>query len=347
MLIPALFVADAIRSRLPQSANRYDVIIFSQRSEVGDLHLQWMAERGIEFRDDLDISDLMGLKKFSGRLTEATLMKLRLPQLLAGQYDRILYLDCDLTIYDDVGAIFSVDTGPFELGAVPSGRFLHELTDQARKETYDHFKAIGMTEPYRFFNAGVLYIDVAKWNASRLGERAIEYFRDNPELCQLPDEHALNAVLDGQFAELTLIWNMRPSRLRRAGHPFSRPVIVHHVGEDKPWRRYGYHKRLFPDLTAYRLYEAFLRGTPWNGWLDEQWNGKDFRDTIVWEIRRVSRRLRGKLNEPSAAQTLAAMEAARRYYMEGRFADIEQGIVDRGGGVLRLKTRAVSQRPAE
>src|SRR5688572_27212021 len=33
MLIPALFVADAVQSRQPDSSNRYDVIVFSQASE--------------------------------------------------------------------------------------------------------------------------------------------------------------------------------------------------------------------------------------------------------------------------------------------------------------------------
>ena len=242
-----------------------------------------MQERGIIFRDDMDMARLSGVKNFYGRLTAATLMKLSLAEHLAGEYDRILYLDCDLTIHDDVGRIFSLDTGNFEIAAVPSGRILVTLSEQKRREAVEHFRALGMTEPYRFFNSGVLYIDVAKWNRAKLGERALAYIRQNPDLCALPDEDALNAVLDGNIAEMTPVWNRRPRAGHRRGtHELVHPVIVHHAGPDKPWHRYGYRKRLFPDRSAYRLYEAFLKDTPWPDWLDRQWSAKDLLASLAW-----------------------------------------------------------------
>lgn len=337
MLMPALFVADSVRSRLPASANRYDVIVFSPPSDVTEVHRRWMHERGIILRDDMDMARLSGVKQFSGRLSAATLMKLALAEHLAGQYDKLLYLDCDLTIHGDVGRIFSLDTGSFAIAAVPAGRILIELSEKRRRETLDHFRALGMTEPYRYFNSGVLYIDVEKWNRARLGERALAYIGRNPELCVLADEDALNALLNGNIAELTPIWNARrPYRRSYDARPFVRPVIIHYSGPDKPWRRYGYGKRLFPDRSAYRLYEVFLENTPWPGWLDDQWSARDLWGSIRWEFKRISRRLRGKLDEPSRAQRKAQRDASRRYCAEENFVDVEQGLVERADGMLRL-----------
>ena len=53
-------------------------------------------------------------------------------------------------------------------------------------------------------------------------------------------------------------------------------------------------------------------------------------------MKRVSRRLRGKLDEPSAAQRKTHQEANRRFLAEGKFADVEQGIVEWSNGKLRL-----------
>ena len=193
--------------------------------------------------------------------------------------------------------------------------------------------------------SGVLYIDVAKWNRARLDDRALAYIKQNPDLCFLPDEHALNAVLDGHFAELTPVWNFRPAtRERRWAHGLARPVIVHHAGPDKPWRRYGYRKRLFPDRSAYRLYEAFLEDTPWPDWLDRQWSARDVWASFAWEMKRVSRRLRGKLGEPTAAQRKAYLEAVRRYYAEETFADVEQGIVEWRDGKFGLAEQVDADR---
>ena len=338
MLVPALFVADAARSRRDTSSNPYDVLVFSPPCEVTDVHARWMEQRGIIWRNDLDMSRLSGLKRLSGRLTGATLMKLSLAEHLSGQYGRLLYLDCDLTLHDDIGRIFSLDTGADEIAAAPAGRILIELSERRRRETLDHFRALGMTEPYRYFNSGVLYIDVAKWTRSGLGDRALAYIAQNPELCALPDEDALNAILDGAIAELTPIWNMRPpSRRRRSAYDIGRPVIVHYTGEDKPWRRYGRRKRLFPDRSAYRLYDAFLKNTHWHDWLDRQWSGKDLYFSAAWELKRLSRRLRGKLEEPSAAQRKAQFEAFQTICAQRALADLEQGLVERVDGRLQLK----------
>ncbi len=336
MLVPALFVASAVRRLSAGSPNGFDVVVFSQRSEVSDEHLRFMRERGIAFRDDIDMAPLSGIKKFHGRLTAATLMKLSLARHLAGEYDRLLYIDCDLTIHGDVGRLFSLDTGPFELAAAPAGRIVADLGARQRSEMHAHFRALGMTEPFRYFNSGVLYIDVAKWNRASLGERALAYIAANPELCILPDEDALNALLDGRIAELSPVWNMRPPASNLTGYRYARPVIIHYSGPDKPWKRYGFRKRLFPDRSAYRLYEAFLADTPWPRWLDEQWSAKDVYASAAWEMKRLSRRLRGKLGEPTAAQRRAYVDAVRANLRDGRFADVEQGIVVRVDDTLRL-----------
>jgi lipopolysaccharide biosynthesis glycosyltransferase len=344
MMIPALFVAEAVKSHSGASDNRFDTFIFAEPPEVTDVYQRWMEERDILLCDDMDLSRQQGVGKFSGRLSPATLMKLSLAEHLAGQYEKILYLDCDLTIHDDVASLFSLDTAPFALAAVPSGRILVDLSEKQRKELEDQFHDLGMTKPYRFFNTGVLYIDVARWNSENLGNRTLDFIRQNPDLCSLPDEHALNAILDGNIAELSPIWNMRPPpRWRKGALNIARPVIIHHAGDNKPWRRFCYGKGLFPDLTAYRLYKDFLRNSPWPKWLSEQWGWCDFYLNIRGEIGRIVRRLMGTLEEPSAEQRREYCEAVRRFYADERFVDVDQGIVIRENGKIRLKTRAAGR----
>jgi hypothetical protein len=47
----------------------------------------------------------------------------------------------------------------------------------------------------------------------------------------------------------------------------------------------------------------------------------------------------GTLEEPSAQHRRAFIDAVRRFYAEERFVDVEQGIVIRENGKLRLKTK--------
>lgn len=344
MLIPALFVADAVKSHSKSTDNSFDTIIFTEPSEVTAVHRNWMEQRGILLCEDMDMSRMFGVGTFMERLSPATLMRLLLPEHLSGRYDKILYLDCDLTIHDDVGAIFSLDTAPFVLAAVPSGRILVDLSEKQRKDFKDHCQSLGMSMPYRFFNAGVLYIDVERWNNQKLGERTLEYIRQNPDLCFLPDEHALNAVLDGNIAELSPLWNKRPAtRWLKVKMDVSRPVIVHYAGSEKPWRRFVYGKPLlFPDLQAYYLYKDFLNNSPWPRWLGEQWGWHDLYMNVRGEVGRILRwlRLRGEWGEPSAKQRQAYIKEVIRYYAEEKFADVEQGIVIRENGKFRLRNKS-------
>lgn len=347
MLIPALFVANAVKSHPATSDNRFDIIIFAEPSEVTGVHRSWMEQRGILLCEDMDMSRMRGVGIFQERLSAATLMKLMLAGHLAGRYDKILYLDCDLTIHGDISPIFSLDTAPLALAAVPSGRVWTGLNKKMRDDFNDHCHKLGMTNPYRFFNTGVLYIDVERWNGENLGERALEFIRHNTDLCSLPDEHALNAILDGNIAELSPMWNAAPRpRWYKSKTGNTGACIIHHMGEDKPWRRFAYGKPLlFPDLTAYRLYNNFLKDSPWPGWLDEQWGWHDLYMNIRGEAGRILRilKLRGTLEEPSAKQRKAYIKAVLKYYEEEKFADVEQGIVIRENGKLQLKNTVVNR----
>lgn len=337
MLIPALFVANAVQSLAAKIPDSFDLIVVAEPAEVTDTHRQWMEEHGILLCENLDTGRYDDIEITDKRLSPATLAKLFLAQHFAGRYEKILYLDADLTLHDDISAIFAVDTGEFALAAVPSGRIWAGGSAADRKTTEDHFHALGMTPPYRFFNTGVLLIDVGKWNTQDLGDRTVGFIRRNPDLCSLPDEHGLNGVLDGHLAELSPIWNMRPARHYSETIPaIVRPVIVHHAGGDKPWRRYGYGKRLFPDRTGYGLYESFIEDTPWPRWLDEQWSGRDLRKTITWEIRRFTRGLRGKSREPTRHQLRDYSDAFLRFCATHDFVDVDQGIVTRENGGLQL-----------
>ncbi len=115
------------------------------------------------------------------------------------------------------------------------------------------------------------------------------------------------------------------------------PVIIHYTGPDKPWKKFGYGKRLFHHREAFRRYEAFLRGSPWPSWLDDQWTYGDLHDNLVYELRLITRRLRRKTPlPPTRRQRRLYDEDFQLYCQEMRFADLEQGIVIREGGQLRL-----------
>lgn len=335
MLIPAFFVADAIRKAALPHGSAFDLIIFVPKDDVDTSHRAWAAQHAITLRHDIDISTVRDIVIRQSRLSTATLMKLLLAQHLAGRYEKILYLDADLVVENDVGALFGLDMGEFAVAAVPTRRTWAHVPDQERDWWLAHFRELGMTAPYRYFNTGVLLIHVETWNRQELTHRSIDFIRQNPDVCYLPDEDALNAVLDGKLLELSPIWNAPPSSRRIGSEEDLQPVIVHYIGPAKPWIRFKKGKRLFQDMAAYRRYREFLRDTPWPAWLGEQWTWSELLRAVAQETRESWKSSRRDGSVRSEAERQAV---GRRYYAETSFADVEQGITSRDGSRLRLAT---------
>ena len=138
------------------------------------------------------------------------------------------------------------------------------------------------------------------------------------------------------------MWNMRPlGRWRSKTFDIARPVIVHYAGPAKPWKRFAGEKQMFAHRSAYRAYEDFLRDTPWKNWLDDQWEFRDVLAGIRLEAKALRRLLRGRHPAGTRAGRRRYIEAFRQYCADGQFADVEQGLVTREGGMLRLKQSRV------
>lgn len=331
MMIPAMFVAKSILSKAGPGRNPFDVLVFAEEAEVTDVQREWMRTNGIGLRTDIDLSAYHGLFNPGNRISAATLTRLFLPSILEETHDRILYLDADLTIHGDVSRIFPLDLGDHAFAAVRSGTAFRK-GEKERAEKEAHFANLGMTKPYRYFNSGVLLIDIRKWLDRRISENAMEFLRTSFDKCYLPDEDALNATVDGDFCGMSPVWNMAPTRTpedyRRTG-PYM-PVILHHMGRAKPWRLFIRHRHMRIGWYYYGLYRDFLKDTPWRDWLAGNWTFGDFTRNLEWElvesVRRFTRR----------ADRRAFAEQRARYSREEPFADLEQGIVVRDGGVMRL-----------
>ncbi|WP_421854055.1 glycosyltransferase family 8 protein [Oricola sp.] len=331
MMVPAMFVASSVIAHLTPRSIPCDIVIVSEPSQATDAQRDWMRANGVVLREDADLSPHRAWFEPDSRLSPAVLIRLMLPELLKEEYARILYLDADLTIHDDVSQIFRLDTEGHAFAASRAGKvFPGGDVERLRAET--HFAELGMTRPFRYFNAGVMLIDTDLWNASDLGRRALRFVGDNLDICYLYDEDALNAVADGDFCQISTLWNNAPHNTpKQMAARGVWPAIVHHMGYFKPWRRFIRRRRNSASRYYHGLYRDFVNGTPWSDWLAGQQSLRDAGRFLEWRIAEVPRAVMHRRHRRAIA------EEVRRFWREERFADIEQGIVRREDGILRVK----------
>jgi len=133
--------------------------------------------------------------------TAATWLRLLAPELTAPASGRLLYLDCDIVVNDDLRPLFDIDLASHPIAA------FHEVANG-------------------FFNAGVLMIDLAKWRAANITAKTIDYARAKGDELVYLDQEALNAVIGLDYLPLDSRWNLQ----RREATAFATAAIVHFTG---------------------------------------------------------------------------------------------------------------------
>jgi len=158
---------------------------------------------------------------------------------LAAQYRRVCYLDGDIfLIWGSWADLFTLPETPFAVSAVASRSVWYTKPRARYGRRYRAALCPQMGD--RYFNAGVLLIDCAKYRTENISARALRFYADNPSLCVQSDQSALNAVLAGQWGELSPSWNWQTSANTYALLQDFCPRAVHFTGEMKPWNdRYG------------------------------------------------------------------------------------------------------------
>lgn len=147
------------------------------------------------------------------------------------QYEKFIYIDCDLIVLGDVSTLYQADLGDLPLGAVTDQgmayHIIHTPTD--RQYFYD---VLQLNDKHRYFNAGVLLINTKYWREHHVAQQCIDTMERFEKLLY-QDQCVLNVIFKNQVFYLDTAWNVT-----RDGDTSSLPLnphIIHYTGELKPW----------------------------------------------------------------------------------------------------------------
>jgi lipopolysaccharide biosynthesis glycosyltransferase len=150
---------------------------------------------------------------------------------MQGEYERILYLDADIFFHGgDLSALLNIDMSNLAVAAVRDSCQWIKPDKQTAV-----FKSLGIG-PKKYLNSGVMLFDVANYVAQDILAKCLHYGRTIQYAQRQHDQELINGVLQGNWAELSPIWNWQHP-IRSAYFEVMLPVaITHFIGPDKPWR---------------------------------------------------------------------------------------------------------------
>jgi len=210
--------------------------------------------------------------------SEATYYRITAARVLPTDLKKVLYLDSDIIVRRSLQEVW--DTG---------------LDGHALAAVEDGWRPPWLPSGAKYFNAGVLLINLDYWRIHNIYEKVIAFVKNNPDKVEHWDQDALNGVLVNCWLELPSIWNAQKRSQLAQG-----PAIVHFIGESKPWHWANTHP-LKHEYNKYRL------KTPWRRYRLEK------PPSLVDRLRALSRRSARVMLPVKLRQGLRAMlrQAAR------------------------------------
>jgi lipopolysaccharide biosynthesis glycosyltransferase len=203
----------------------------------------------------------------SGHITLAGYLRLFMAEYIPASVEKLLYLDCDIIVRKDIGALWAADIDDYLAAAVlepwyPTSSTMPHYIERDRR-------SLGFRPGDAYFNSGVMLVNLARWRSQNLLAKFLTCANQKYSSLTFWDQDILNCVLRDQIAFLNPRWNflaifaeMLPRHLGLTRDEFLSirrdPAIVHFTTGFKPWQ-------YVPEPQYKRYYWEALACTPWKG----------------------------------------------------------------------------------
>ena len=157
-------------------------------------------------------------------LNLSTYSRLLIPSLKK-ELNKVLYIDTDVVVLKDISNLYNTDLENYTLGAVwDKSRVLYN-TDT--KDLMD------LSDNYKYFNAGVLVIDIEKWNKTDVTSELFKIAKQYESKIKHADETLLNKYFDNNYKVIDIKYNYLDYDV--VNSPNSEIIIRHFATPMKPW----------------------------------------------------------------------------------------------------------------
>lgn len=182
------------------------------------------------------------------------------------EFDKILYLDCDIIILEDVALLYQMELGEKILG-------VGEIA--LAKEIKIHFQTVLGVNEETGFNSGVLLINTKKFKEEGIKEKCLNLFleewKEKEKKFIYQDQDVLNITCSGKTKQFSMCWNLewcfytveeekntKPDLLTESSRQLYEKYkdnvkIVHFTSSEKAWER--------PDLHFADYFWKYARET--------------------------------------------------------------------------------------
>jgi len=160
-------------------------------------------------------------------------IRLFIPYFIPQNAKRVVFLDVDMIMLEDISKLWHTDIGDNIIGAVQD-QFIQTVN---RWGGISNFKELGIPAENKYFNAGLMLIDIEKWEEADITNKVLNCLSDNKKHIMFQDQYGLNAVLALHWFALSPLWN------RFANSEDEKPFLIHFTGRKPIYKSYEFSEK--------------------------------------------------------------------------------------------------------
>jgi len=160
-------------------------------------------------------------------------IRLFIPYFIPDNIKKVIFLDVDMIMLEDISKLWYTDLGDNIVGAVQD-QFIQVVS---RWGGVSNFEELGIPSENKYFNAGLMVIDITKWNAQDITNKVLNCLSQHKEHALFQDQYGLNAVLALKWYHLDPLWN------RFAYSEDESPYLIHFTGRKPIYKSYEYSEK--------------------------------------------------------------------------------------------------------
>lgn len=227
-------------------------------SDIEDKNLKYIEKISEQYNITIHVyiisSCFKSLPKTS-YISRATYNRLLIPLILKDKTDKVLYLDADVICLSSLEKLIKLDFDEYVTMVVM------ESNDVVVK---GQISELGLKNN-RYFNAGVLYINIEKWLKLKINDKILKEINKHKSL-KFMDQDLLNIILENHCKYIDKIYNYTFDIMYKENkYIYDIPdnvVFLHYVGKFKPWQEWCMHP----------LREKFRNISQQSLWKDISWD---------------------------------------------------------------------------
>lgn len=255
----APFLGVALKSILDNAKSNNYYKIYVLNTEISQNNIEKLNEYNCDIMEIkfVDVAERMSrISKDKIHLrdyyTKAIYYRIFIPNLFP-QYEKILYLDCDVVLLADVANLYDVDLGDNIFAAI------HEETMTVMDVFGKYSELFLGVQREKYFNSGVLLINSSEYRKAKIEEKFISIMHKY-KFEVAPDQDYLNVLCKDRIKYCDIGWNKTP--FPEEINPFddSKLKLVHFKLNFKPWHYDGvrYEKFFWNYANATPFYNQLL-----------------------------------------------------------------------------------------